>query len=92
MIGKGRPDPVVYSEVRMAMLVAKNNIPFSFADDFNKTVGDMFSDSTIAKQYSCGRTKMTQIVKGNWLRETCHIRSFAFYTLYESKTFYSKSD
>ncbi|KAJ8333719.1 hypothetical protein SKAU_G00410380 [Synaphobranchus kaupii] len=48
----------------MAMLVAKQNVPFSFNDDFNKSVKDMFPDSNIAKQYSCGRTKATQIVKG----------------------------
>ncbi|XP_061907022.1 protein FAM151B isoform X3 [Entelurus aequoreus] len=41
-----------------------SNIPFSFADVFNKSVKDMFPDSEIARQYSNGRTKATQIVKG----------------------------
>ncbi|KAJ4946593.1 hypothetical protein JOQ06_024257 [Pogonophryne albipinna] len=64
LLGKGRPDPVVYAEVKMSMLVAKQNIPFTFTDEINKSLKDMFPDSEIAKQYSCGRTKATQIVKG----------------------------
>ncbi|KAA0722775.1 hypothetical protein E1301_Tti022107 [Triplophysa tibetana] len=35
-------DQVTHAEVKMAMLCAKNNIPFSFHDDFNKYVADMF--------------------------------------------------
>ncbi|KAJ4927154.1 hypothetical protein JOQ06_014890 [Pogonophryne albipinna] len=64
LLGKGRPDPVVYAEVKMSMLVTKQNIPFTFTDEINKSLKDMFPDSEIAKQYSCGRTKATQIVKG----------------------------
>ena len=35
-------DQVTSAEVKMAMRCAKNNIPFSFHDDFNKCVADMF--------------------------------------------------
>ncbi|XDV29612.1 hypothetical protein PO909_032704 [Leuciscus waleckii] len=57
-------DQVICAEVKMAMLCAKNNIPFSFHDDFNKCVADMFPDSAIARKYSTGKTKATQIIKG----------------------------
>ncbi|KAJ4927964.1 hypothetical protein JOQ06_015764 [Pogonophryne albipinna] len=53
LLGKGRPDPVVYAEVKMSMLVAKQNIPFTFTDEINKSLKDMLPDSEIAKQYSC---------------------------------------
>ncbi|XP_059367570.1 uncharacterized protein LOC132106005 [Carassius carassius] len=49
----------------MAMLCAKNNIPFSFHNAFNKCVADMFPDSAIARKYSTGKTKATQIIKGH---------------------------
>ena len=65
LLGKGRPDAVIYAETKMAMLVAKNNIPLSFTDEINKSVRDMFPDSDEAKKYACGRTKATQILKGN---------------------------
>ncbi|XP_061838153.1 zinc finger protein 862-like isoform X1 [Nerophis lumbriciformis] len=63
-LAKWRPEGVTYAETKMAMLIAASNIPFSFADVFNKSVKDMFPDSEIARQYSNGRTKATQIVKG----------------------------
>ena len=65
LLGKGRPDAVIYAETKMAMLVAKNNIPLSFTDEINKSVRDMFPDSDVAKKYACGRTKAAQILKGN---------------------------
>ncbi|KAG1937904.1 hypothetical protein F2P79_017924, partial [Pimephales promelas] len=48
----------------MAMLCGKNNNPFSFHDDFNKCVADIFPDSAVARKYSTGKTKATQIIKG----------------------------
>ena len=65
LLGKGRPDAVIYAETKMAMLVAKNNIPLSFTDEINKSVRDMFPDSDVAKKSACGRTKAAQILKGN---------------------------
>ncbi|XP_060125518.1 uncharacterized protein LOC118081198 [Zootoca vivipara] len=57
-------DQVINAEVKMAMLCAKNNVPFTFCDDYNKYVADMFPDSAIAQRYSAGRTKTAQIIKG----------------------------
>ncbi|KAJ8290639.1 hypothetical protein GJAV_G00015650 [Gymnothorax javanicus] len=57
-------DQVTNAEVKMAMLCAKNNVAFSFCDDFNKGVADMFPDSAIARKYSAGKTKATQLIKG----------------------------
>ncbi|XP_061913464.1 uncharacterized protein LOC133656395 [Entelurus aequoreus] len=63
-LAKWRPDGVIYAETKMTMLIAASNIPFSFADVYNKSVKNMYPDSEIACQYSNGRTKATQIVKG----------------------------
>lgn len=62
--GASEADQVSKAELKMAMLVAKNNISFAFSDEFNKSVADMFPDSKIAKKYSAGKTKTTQLVKG----------------------------
>ncbi|XP_077789067.1 uncharacterized protein LOC144328694 isoform X1 [Podarcis muralis] len=58
-------DQVRNVEVKMAMLCAKHNISFTFCDDFKKCVADMFPDSAIARKYSAGKTKTTQIIKGD---------------------------
>ncbi|XP_077056086.1 uncharacterized protein LOC143707244 [Siphateles boraxobius] len=77
-------DQVTCAEVKMAMLCAKNNIPFSFHNDFNKCVADMFPDSAIARKYSTGKTKATQIIKGaiaaeleDELAKTCRYQPFS---------------
>lgn len=57
-------DQILKAEVKMSMLIAKNNVAFSFLDDFNRSVADMFPDSAIAKKYTLGKTKATQIIKG----------------------------
>ncbi|XP_061738203.1 uncharacterized protein LOC133539903 [Nerophis ophidion] len=62
-LAKCQPKGVTYAETKMAMLIAASDIPFSFADDFNKSVKDMFPDSEIACQYANDRTKATQIMK-----------------------------
>ncbi|XP_061784362.1 uncharacterized protein [Nerophis lumbriciformis] len=63
-LAKWRPEGVTYAETKMSMLIAASDIPFSFADVFNKSVKDMFPDSEIARQYSNCRTRATQIMKG----------------------------
>ncbi|RXN02294.1 AC9 transposase [Labeo rohita] len=77
-------DQVTSAEVKMAMLCAKNNSPFSFHDDFNKCVADMFPDSAIARKYSTGKTKATQHIKGaiaaeleDELAKTCRSQPFS---------------
>lgn len=52
-------DQIGKAELKMAMLCVKNNIPFSFVDNFNCSVADMFPDSAIALKYSAGETKAT---------------------------------
>ncbi|XP_060124937.1 uncharacterized protein LOC118080162 isoform X1 [Zootoca vivipara] len=77
-------DQVIKAEVKMAMLCAKNNISFTFCDDFNKCVADIFPDSAIARKYSAGKTKTTQIIKGaiaaeldDELAKTCRSQPFS---------------
>ncbi len=59
-----KADQVTKAEVKMSMLCAKNNVALSFCDDFNHNVADMFPDSAIARKYSAGKTKATQLIKG----------------------------
>ncbi|XP_033009965.1 uncharacterized protein LOC117049419 [Lacerta agilis] len=77
-------DQVLNAEVKMAMLCAKNNISFTFCDDFNKCVADMFPDSAIARKYSAGKTKTMQIIEGaiaaeldDELTKTCQSQPFS---------------
>ncbi|XP_033028453.1 uncharacterized protein LOC117060345 [Lacerta agilis] len=77
-------DQVINAEATMAMLCAKNNVSFTFCDDFNKCVARMFPDSAIARKYSAGETKTTQIIKGaiaaeldDELAKTCQSQPFS---------------
>ena len=47
-----------------ADFIVQHNLSFATADHFCKNVSKMFPDSTIAKKFSCGKRKTTQIVKG----------------------------
>ena len=58
-----QPEGAITSEALWAMFVAKHNIPFLTSDHANKLFPKMFPDSELAKQFSCGRTKPTAIVK-----------------------------
>ena len=62
--GQNEQEQVLQAELKMAMLVAKNNLSFSFCDEYSATVASMFPDSAIAKKYLSGRTKTTQLLKG----------------------------
>ena len=53
---------VTSAEVKMAIVIVNNNIPFAAADTFNSLFKDIFPDSKIAKAYASGRTKTTCIV------------------------------
>ncbi|XP_047236692.1 uncharacterized protein LOC124877498 [Girardinichthys multiradiatus] len=77
-------DQVINAEVKMAMLCAKNNVAFNFCDDFNKCVAEMFPDSAIARKFSAGKTKATQLIKGaiateldDELAKTCRFQPFS---------------
>jgi hypothetical protein len=55
---------VTKAEVLFAHFVAEHNLPFTVGDHFAKLAKVMFPDSEIAKKFTCGRLKTTQIVKG----------------------------
>lgn len=48
-------DQVTRAEVKMAMLRAKNNVPFAFCDEFNKCVAEIFPDTAIARSTHLGK-------------------------------------
>jgi hypothetical protein len=51
------------AETLFANYLVEHNLPFSVSDYFTKLCKKMFPDSKIAENFSCGRTKSTQIVK-----------------------------
>ena len=53
----------IEAETRWAMFVSKRNLAFLASDYATKLFSKMFPDSEIAKQFACGRTKTTAIVK-----------------------------
>lgn len=55
-------ESAIKAEALWAMFIAKHNIPFLASDHANKLFTNMFPDSELAKQFSCGRTKTTAIV------------------------------
>ena len=55
-------DKITNAEVLYSNFIAEHNVPFTLADHFTKLCKKMFPDSEIAKGYSCGRTKTTQII------------------------------
>ena len=54
---------VTEAEARWVLFVAKHNISFLSSEHAAKLFGKMFSDSEIAKSFTCGRTKCAAIVK-----------------------------
>ena len=54
---------VIEAETRWALFVAHHNIAFLSSDHATRLFTHMFSDSKIAKNFSCGRTKCTAIIK-----------------------------
>ena len=57
-------DQVTRAEVLFGAFVAEHNLPFAVAEHFSQLVKKMFPDSDIAKRFRCGKTKVTQIIKG----------------------------
>ena len=54
-------DSQIEAEARWSFFVAKHNLT---SDHANHLFSQMFPDSAIAKQFGCGRTKATAIIKG----------------------------
>ncbi|KAK5605671.1 hypothetical protein CRENBAI_008025 [Crenichthys baileyi] len=71
-------DQVINAEVKMSMLCAKNNIAFTFCDDFNKCVAEMFPDSSglsraLARKYSEGKPRLpnsSKVIKISRLKQS----------------------
>ena len=61
---QAEPSPTsLDAEARLAIFVAKHNIPFSVCDHISKLFPKMFPDSAIAKGFASARTKTTAVVK-----------------------------
>ena len=56
-------DLSIEAEVRWATFIVKHNISFMSNDHASNLFQKMFSDSQIAKKFTCARTKTTAIVK-----------------------------
>ena len=52
------------TEVKITTVLAHHNVPIAVADHLSPLLRDVFSDSEIAKVYSCARTKATCILNG----------------------------
>ena len=56
-------DKIIKAETSFSNFVAEHNLPFAISDHFTKLCKKMFTDSEIANDFACGRTKSTQIDK-----------------------------
>ena len=57
-------EKVTRAEVKVATVLAHHDIPIAVTDHLSPLFKDMFPDSSIAKVYSCARTKTTCILNG----------------------------
>lgn len=56
-------DKVIHAEALFTNFLIEHNLPLSVSDHAGPLFNKMFPDSTIAKKYSCARTKTTAILK-----------------------------
>lgn len=56
---------VGFAELKLAGAIAECNLPFSFMDTLSPLCGQIFSDSKVAKDFVCKRTKTILIIKEN---------------------------
>ena len=54
---------VIEAETRWALFVTHHNLAFLSSDHATKLFSKMFNDSKVAKNFACGRTKCTAIIK-----------------------------
>ena len=57
-------DKVTRVEVKITTVLAHHSVPIAITDHLSPLLRDVFSDSGIAKAYSCARTKATCILNG----------------------------
>ena len=61
--GSSRAMSVVEAEVKFGYMLGEHHLPFLLVDHCTKLFHSMFPDSTIAKDFKCGHTKATAILK-----------------------------
>ena len=61
---------VMKAELLFTGFICEHNLPISTADHAGKLLKAMFPNSQIAKKYSCGRTKTTNILSGAVAKES----------------------
>ncbi|GFN78517.1 Zinc finger bed domain-containing protein 5 [Plakobranchus ocellatus] len=71
---KSKPNhDVIRAEVMLVDLITELNLPMASMDKFTRAFKTMFKDSNIAKQFQCGRSKGTAIVKEIAAKSTLHL-------------------
>lgn len=70
-------EKVTRAEVKIAVLMAENNIPLAFSNHLSQILPKLFPDSKIVQKYSAAATKTTCMINGaitpHFLRETVNI-------------------
>ena len=61
--GPVRNEEVIEAEVKFGYFLGEHHLAFLLADHCNRLCRSMFPDSVIAKDFKCGRTKATAILK-----------------------------
>ena len=54
----------IRAEVKIAVLMAENNIPLAFSNHLSRMLPKLFPDSKIAQKYSAAATKITCMING----------------------------
>lgn len=63
MFNRSHSVNVRFAELKLAGAIAECNLSFSVMDTLSPLCGEIFSDSKIAKDFACKRTKATLIIK-----------------------------
>ena len=61
--GPIRKESVIMAEIKFGYFLGEHHLPLLLADHCNQLFRSMFPDSTIAKDFKCGHTKATAILK-----------------------------
>ena len=73
MFMPGADSSVINAEMLFTDFLGEHNIALSVANHAGNLFSKMFPDSQVAKKFSCGRTKTSQIVKTFALEDSSHI-------------------
>ena len=61
--GPVRNQSVIEAEAKFAYFLGEHHLAFVLADHCNRLFQSMFPDSSIAREFKCGRTKATALLK-----------------------------